>query len=299
MDMRFRGLPPLLRQFGTAGSSWSNPKARALLVGTFAFLTAMMARGEDLTIAVASNFAAPMQAIATKFEARSGHRVKLAFASSGKIFAQIRHGAPFDAFFSADQEKPARLVALGLAETSSRFTYAEGRLVLWSSQKDLINEQGAVLKSGNFNKLAIANPKLAPYGAAALEALERLKLVDSTRDRWVQGENISQTYLFVASGNADLGLVAASQVIRDGSITAGSAWILPESLYAPIRQDAVILKHAADSPALMDFWSFLKGPTATAIIRAFGYTTDTTHKATREAIEIIEPAFTGRDDHVK
>ncbi|WP_299593853.1 molybdate ABC transporter substrate-binding protein [uncultured Microbulbifer sp.] len=236
-------------------------------------LTTLSARGDETTIAVASNFTAPMQAMVNQFEAQSAHRVKVAFGSSGKFFAQINHGAPFDAFFSADAEKPARLIAQGLAEKTSLRTYAEGKLVLWSRRDGFVDDQGLVLKSGQFHKLALANPKLAPYGAAAIEVLQHLKLAQSTRSQWVQGENISQTYQFVASGNADLGLIALSQVMRDGKITEGSAWLVPDSFYGPIRQDAVILKRGRENPALLAFWLFVKSPAAQATIRRYGYNT--------------------------
>lgn len=265
--MQFRCLPIALlgRQMGPA------PRVFALLLALAAMLFALSARGEQTTIAVASNFAAPMKRIVTEFEQRSGHRVVLAFGSSGKFFAQIHHGAPFDAFFSADQTKPARLVADGLADGRSRFTYAEGRLVLWSRSHQLVDGEGTVLKTGRFNRLAIANPKLAPYGAAAVEVLQNLELEKATRTRWVQGENIAQAYQFVATGNADLGLVALSQVVRDGEISSGSAWVVPANLYRPIRQDAVILKRARDNPALTAFWSFIRKPEMQAIIESFGY----------------------------
>ncbi|WP_295797592.1 molybdate ABC transporter substrate-binding protein [uncultured Microbulbifer sp.] len=228
-------------------------------------------RAEELTIAVASNFTAPMREIAARFEAQSDHRVALVFGSSGKIFAQISHGAPYQAFFSADQSKPARLVELGLANGDSRFTYAEGKLALWSRQPDYVDDQGKVLKQGKFNRLALANPKLAPYGAAALEVLQNLQLAEQNRSRWVFGENIAQTYQFVASGNAELGFVALSQILRDGRVSQGSAWVVPEELYNPIRQDAVILKSAEKQSVLREFWRFIQGPEARKIIESYGY----------------------------
>lgn len=243
----------------------------ALLTSATATLTAATAVADEVTIAVASNFTAPMQAIAARYEATSNHKIKMAFGSSGKIYAQIRHGAPFDAFFSADQEKPARLISEGLAETDSRITYAEGKLVLWSTHSDLVDNSGTILKTTRFNKLALANPKLAPYGAAAQQVLQNMHLDADTRSRWVQGENISQTYQFAASGNADLGFVALSQVMRNGEIVDGSAWIVPQSLYTPIKQDAIVLKRAADNPALAEFWAFIQGPQARAIMAAYGY----------------------------
>ena len=241
------------------------------------FLTAPLlgaitsARAEELIIAVASNFTAPMQEIAQTFEAQSGHKVQLAFGSSGKLYAQIRHGAPFQALFSADQQIPARLEAEGYAVADSRFTYAEGKLVLWSPHADAVDPSGAVLAQGAFRRLALANPRLAPYGAAAQQALEALGLLNDTRTKWVQGENISQTYQFVATGNAELGLIALSQVMRDGKLIRGSSWIVPPSLYAPIKQDAVILQNGKNSQALRDFWQFLHSDSVQQRIASFGY----------------------------
>lgn len=226
------------------------------------------AHADKLTIAVASNFTAPMREIAARFEARSEHKLQLAFGSSGKLFAQINHGAPFQAFFSADQEKPARLIQQGLADADTQFTYAQGQLALWSLQPELVDSQGKVLAGPNYNKLAIANPRLAPYGAAAVETLKNLDLLETTRPRWVQGENIAQTYQFVATENADLGMVALSQIARAGQISAGSTWVVPENLHSPIRQDAVQL---TSSDALNEFWQYMKSPETQNIIRSFGY----------------------------
>mgnify|MGYP003836375343 FL=1 len=245
--------------------------------GLLALLTTSSALAEEILVAVASNFTAPMQEIAQEFEARSEHQVKLAFGSSGKFFAQINHGAPYQAFFSADTEKPERLIKVGLAEAASRFTYAEGKLALWSASAEVVDSKGRVLEKNQYRNLAIANPKLAPYGAAAMETLDNLKLLELSRPRWVQGENISQTYQFVASGNAELGLVALSQIQHDGKLKSGSAWVVPENLYAPIRQDAVILDNGSDSAAMRDFWKFVQSDKAARIIRAYGYNTPTAH----------------------
>ncbi|HEY8569364.1 molybdate ABC transporter substrate-binding protein [Microbulbifer sp.] len=249
--------------------------ARVLLL--FPLFSTLPTQADELTLAVASNFTAPMQEIASRFEQHSGHTVKLAFGSSGKFFAQISHGAPYQALFSADQTKPAQLVTLGLADATSRFTYAEGKLALWSSKPGFVDAEGEVLKRGDFNKLAIANPKLAPYGAAAVELLQQLQLETQTRARWVQGENISQTYQFVASGNADLGLVALSQIFKDGKVAEGSAWIVPAQLYSPIRQDAVVLKHGEHVPAMQEFWAFMHSAEVSAIIRTYGYGNPSSH----------------------
>ncbi|WOX05585.1 molybdate ABC transporter substrate-binding protein [Microbulbifer pacificus] len=247
---------------------------RVLLL--FPLFFSIPSQADELTLAVASNFTAPMQEIARRFEQRSGHRVKLAFGSSGKFFAQISHGAPYHAFFSADQAKPAQLVKLGLADAGSRFTYAEGRLALWSSKPGFVDAAGEVLKHGDYNKLAIANPKLAPYGAAAVELLQQLQLEEQTRARRVQGENISQTYQFVATGNADLGLVALSQILKDGKVEEGSAWIVPVQLYSPIRQDAVVLKRGEHVPALEQLWAYMHSAEVSALIRSYGYGTPST-----------------------
>ncbi|MFD1216671.1 molybdate ABC transporter substrate-binding protein [Microbulbifer celer] len=265
----------------TPGVSAGRKYARhflATLLTMSGFSIAISVSAEELMIAVASNFTAPMREIAQSFEDQSTHKVHLAFGSSGKLYAQINHGAPFQAFFSADQEKPFRLVEEGLADAKSRFTYAQGKLVLWSRKPGFVDNQGKVLAGDDYNKLAIANPKLAPYGAAAVQVLESLNLVQTSRARWVQGENIAQTYQFVATGNADLGLVAQSQITRDGQTSRGSAWLVPEDLYAPVRQDAVQL---TNSPAMDAFWQYMKGPEAQAIIRRFGYDVST-HRATIE-----------------
>ena len=230
-------------------------------------------QAEVLTIAVASNFSAPMQEITRAFEAESGHTIRLAFGSSGKLYAQTAHGAPFHALFSADQAIPARLERDNLTVAGSRFTYAEGKLALWSMRTDAVDSRGSVLKQGNFSRLALANPRLAPYGAAAVQTLQALDLVNATRDKWVQGENISQTFQYVATGNAELGLVAMSQVMRNGELARGSAWVVPPALYEPIRQDAVMLRIGEDSVALHDFWKFMRSDFARKRMAAFGYDT--------------------------
>ena len=234
-------------------------------------LASVGTRAERITVAVASNFAAPMTDIAAAFERQSGHEVQLAFGSSGKLFAQISHGAPFEVFFSADRDKPEALERKGLAVESSRFTYAVGVLALWSARTDVPVENAEVLRQGDFNKLALANPRLAPYGAAAVDVLESLGLAEATRPRWVQGENIAQTYQFVGSGNAAVGFVALSQIMVEGIVRAGSAWIVPEPLHAPIRQDAVLLRRGASNEAARAFLAFVRSDAARAIIESYGY----------------------------
>lgn len=235
---------------------------------------ALQAQAEAVTVAVASNFTGAMKEIAAAFEKASGHEVKLAFGSSGKFYAQIRNGAPFQVFFSADSAKPQALEKAGLALPGSRFTYAVGSLALWSPRAERVRDGAALLKSGEFGKLALANPKLAPYGVAAVEVLRSLGLEAATRSHWVLGENIAQTFQFVASGNADLGFVALSQIQRGGHIEQGSAWIVPTDLYSPIRQDAVLLKAGADSSAARALLHFVRGKQAAAIIAAYGYRTE-------------------------
>ncbi len=229
------------------------------------------AQAAEVSVAVAANFTAPMQKIAARFEQDTGHKAVLAFGSTGRFYAQIRNGAPFQVLLSADDETPARLEREGAGVAGSRFTYAIGRLVLWSSQPGLVDAQGAVLKSGQFDKLALADPKLAPYGAAAIEALGALGLLDVLRPRFVQGENIAQAHQFVATGNASLGFVALSQVFADGRVTSGSAWVVPANLHTPIRQDALLLDKGRDNPAAAALLQYLRGDRARDVMRSYGY----------------------------
>ena len=223
----------------------------------------------DVLVAVASNFTAPAQAIAAAFEQQTGQRVRLAFGASGKLTAQIVQGAPFEIFLSADQTKPELLVAQGQAVAASRFTYAMGKLVLWTVQDGVDPHQQ--LTQNYSARLALADPRLAPYGVAAQQTLSSLNLLESTRRQWVMGENISQTWQFVATGNAPLGLVALSQVMENGQIVRGSGWVVPQALYQPVRQDAVLLKKGAQSPAAQVFLQYLQQPPAQAIMQRFGY----------------------------
>jgi molybdate transport system substrate-binding protein len=228
---------------------------------------------EQINVAVASNFTAPMKAIVTAFEQQSEHRVKLSFGSSGKFFAQITHGAPFELFFSADQTKPKALEESGLIVPGSRFTYAIGALALWSSNPTLLKNNAGALKQGQFTKLALANPKLAPYGLAAVEVLEHLALTEHTKAKWVQGENIAQTYQFISTGNADIGFVAMSQIMQQGQINLGSSWLIPHELYSPIKQDAALLARGKNSPAAKALLTYIQSNQAKAIIESYGYTT--------------------------
>ena len=234
-------------------------------------LLALTARADDVLVAVAANFSAPMQKIAAAFAADTRHRAFLSFGATGKFYAQISNGAPFEVFLAADQETPARLEEESLAVPGSRFTYAIGTLVLWSAKAAYVDARGEVLKSGDFRHLAIANPKTAPYGAAAAQVLNELGLLERLAPRLVQGENIAQTHQFVATGNAELGFVALSQVIADGKVATGSAWIVPPALYPAIRQDAVLLARGRGKGAAKALVDYLKTDKARAIITAYGY----------------------------
>ena len=229
------------------------------------------ARGAEVTVAVASNFSAPMQKLAQAFEQETGHKALLSFGSTGNLYAQIRNGAPYEVLLAADDATPRKLEAEGLGVAGSRFTYAIGTLVLWSKQPGLVDEKGDVLRSGKFERIAIANPKLAPYGAAAVETLTQMGVLQTVQPKVVQGENISQTYQFVATQNAQLGFVALSQVMVDGRVSQGSAWVVPAHLHSPIRQDAVLLAKGRDAPAAAALMRFLRSERARALIRTFGY----------------------------
>jgi len=230
-----------------------------------------LARADQVQVAAAANFAAPMEKIAAAFKRQTGHELLVSTGSTGKFYAQISNGAPFEILFSADAETPAKLERQGLAVPGTRWTYAIGRLVLWSPKPDFIDAQGEILKQGRFSRLAIANPKLAPYGQAAEETLKTLGLYDQLQPKFVTGENIAQTWQFVGTGNAELGFVALSQVYEDGKIRQGSGWIVPDALHQPIRQDAALLKPGQDRPAARALLEFMKSDAARAIIAAAGY----------------------------
>lgn len=228
------------------------------------------AHGGETQVAVAANFAAPVQKIAAEFEKQTGHKAVIATGATGKFYAQIVNGAPFEILLAADDETPARLEKEGHTVAGKRFTYAIGKLVLWSARPAVVDANAEVLKRGGFDHLSIANPKVAPYGAAAVETLKALGVHDALQGKLVMGENIAQTHQFVATGNALLGFVALSQVMKDGKIE-GSHWIVPERLYSPIRQGAVLLSKGKDNKAASAFLDFLKGKTARDIILSYGY----------------------------
>lgn len=237
----------------------------------FFLLASINSFASQVLVAVAANFAPPMKIIAADFEKATGHRVVASYGSTGALFAQIKSGAPFEVFLSADSETPARLDNEGDAVAGSRFTYAIGKLVLWSRQPGAVDEAGAVLRRNEFNRLALANPKLAPYGAAAVEALKSLGMYEAVKPKFVTATNITQSLQFVKSGNAELGFIALSQVWENGRFTEGSGWIVPQSLYSTIHQDAVLLKRGRDNPAAVALLNYLRSERARAVIRNFGY----------------------------
>ena len=230
-----------------------------------------IAQADEVQVAVAANFLAPLQEIAKSFEKETGHQTLITSGATGQLFTQIQHGAPFEVMISADAKTPKKLVKNELALADSQFTYARGKLVLWSVDPAVVDASGAVLKSDKFKHLAIANPKTAPYGTAAMEALDKLGLTASLKSKLVEGDNISQAKQFVDTGNAEVGFVALSQIYKNGKITKGSAWVVPLDLYAPIYQDAVLLKKGEDNPAATALLNYLKSDKAKAIMTTYGY----------------------------
>lgn len=227
-------------------------------------------QSDEIRVAVASNFTPVMKDIVKRFHAESPNRVIVISGSTGKHYAQIRNGARVDIFFAADMRRPTMLESEGIAAASSRFTYAIGKIILWSPIADYVDSEGQVLNQGKFRHLAIANPRHAPYGQAAREVLQAKGLWDALTPRLVQGENIDQAFHFVYSGNAELGFVALSQVMRSGRSRNGSWWEIPQSLYTPITQQAVIIN---DRPSVRMFVAFMKSGTARKIMHKHGYET--------------------------
>ncbi|MBT2295633.1 molybdate ABC transporter substrate-binding protein [Pseudomonas fluorescens] len=245
------------------------PRFAPLLLATLFSMSSVQA--DEVQVAVASNFTAPLQAIAAGFEKDTGHTLVAAYGATGQFYTQIKNGAPFEVFLAADDTAPARLESEGDTVKGSRFTYAVGTLALWSAKDGYVDSQGQVLKDNGFQHLSIANPKAAPYGLAATQVLDKLGLTGQVKGKLVEGQNITQAYQFVSTGNAELGFVALSQVYKDGKLASGSAWIVPAQLHAPIKQDAVLLNKGRNNAAASAFIDYLKGPKATAIIQAYGY----------------------------
>jgi molybdate transport system substrate-binding protein len=225
----------------------------------------------ETQVAVAANFAEPIKAIAAVLEKTTCHTLQVTVGATGRLYAQIRNGAPFDVLLAADTRAPEQLEADGLAQPGSRFTYATGKLVLWSADPARVDARGAVLKTGGFRKLAIANPKTAPYGAAAVDVMDKLGLTAALTPKLVQGESIGQTYNFAFTGNAEIAFVAMSQVLEGGRLKGGSMWLVPQNLYAPIRQDAVLLRRASNNEAAKALMQLLRSPNIKTLIRSYGY----------------------------
>lgn len=253
----------------------TRPARRKLLpclILLLALLCSSQLRADVVRVAVAANFTAPMQKIAAEFEHDTGHQASLAFGSTGKFFAQVVNGAPFDVFLAADVETPARLEQDRHAVSGSRFTYAVGRLALWSSLKGKVDSQGEVLKKGEFRHLALPNPKISPYGAVAIEVMQKLGVLATLQAKFVRAENVSQAYQFAASGNAEVAFIALAQIWQDGKLTtAGSAWVIPPGMHAALRQDAVLLNHGRNNLAAHALLDYMQGDKARSIIKSYGY----------------------------
>lgn len=239
-----------------------------ILGGLVALSVTVSARAAEVSVAVAANFTEPAKEIAAAFQKATGNTLALSFGPSGGFYAQISHGAPFEVFLSADDERPKKLEADGFAVPGTRFPYAVGRLVLYSRTPGLTDAGEAALKSGRFERLAIADPAAAPYGEAAIETMRRLGVYEAIKLKVVQGASIAQAFQFVSTGAAEVGFVAQSQVV---ALKGGSRWLVPERLHAPILQDAVLLKPGAADPAARAFLAFLRSPAAVTIIRRYGY----------------------------
>jgi molybdate transport system substrate-binding protein len=241
------------------------------LVLVAASMLAFPSSAGQVQLAVAANFTAPMKRIAEAFEKDTGHKTVLSFGATGKLYAQIINGAPFDVFLSADESTPAKLEKEGFAVADSRLTYATGRLVLWSANPTLVDDKAAVLRRSDFKRLVIAAPKLAPYGAAAMQALTQMGLLPLVQTKLVTGDSIGQAFSMVSTGNAELGFVAMSQVFEEGKLKSGSGWVVPANLHSPLKQDAMLLARGKNNPAALQLLVFLKSAQARAIMTSYGY----------------------------
>jgi len=244
---------------------------RTLSILMLAVLAHASAFAADAQVAVAANFAEPIKAIGAVLEKTTGHTIKVTLGATGKLYAQIKNGAPFDVLLSADTATPEKLEKEGLGQPGSRFTYATGKLVLWSADAKRVDTKGEVLKAANLGKVSYANPKVAPYGAATVQVIDKLGLTAALTPKLVQGESIGQTFTFASTGNADVGFVAMSQVLEGGKLKSGSMWVVPQNLYDPIRQDAVVLQKSASNEAAQALMRLLKSPNIKDLIRSYGY----------------------------
>lgn len=240
-----------------------------LLLGAASVATPVEAA--QAQVAVAANFAEPIKAIAAVLEKTTGHTLAITVGSTGKLYAQIKNGAPFDVLLAADRATPALLEQEGFAVAGTRFTYATGKLALWSADANRIDKHGKILTNPGLGKVSYANPKLAPYGAAALQVMDAMGVRAALAHKLVQGESIGQAYTFVYSGNADVGFVALSQLLEDGKFKGGSTWVVPQNLYNPIQQDAVVLKKGTGNEAALALIKLLQSPKIRDLISAYGY----------------------------
>ncbi len=243
---------------------------KRLLLSTGLVLFSGLAQGEQLNIAVAANFTDATRDLIPLFEKATGHKAIVSFGSTGKLYSQIEHGAPFEVFLAADSKRPQKAESEGLAVNGSRFTYAMGKLVLWTPINQAFKDAEAYLKQDDFGRVALANPKTAPYGLAAQQVMEKLSIWSNLQGRLVQGDSIAQTFQFVATGNANVGFVAFSQV-KAWKESAGTFWEIPQDYYLPIAQQAVLLKKGMNKPAATAFLEFLKSPEARTVITGYGY----------------------------
>jgi molybdate transport system substrate-binding protein len=238
-----------------------------LKITMFCGILSVNLQAGDVKVAVSSNFATTLEKISEAFTKETGHKLVISSGATGKIYAQIREGAPFEVLLSADQTTPMKLITDNLAVEETQFTFAVGRLVLWSLKDKFVDDEGAVIKTSSVNHIAIANPKLAPYGVAAKEYLEKVGIWKIVEAKIVYGENISQTYQFVSTGNAEVGFIAMSQIMD----TKGSYWVVPESQYSPLKHDVILLNKGKTNPIAKKFLEFLKDRKVKAIISKFGY----------------------------
>ena len=249
------------------------------LIGSTFLLSCLLCNGisyaGEVSVAVAGNFAKPLKVLVDKFESNTGQKVTVSVGSTGKLYAQIINGAPFDVLLASDHKRPRELVDSNLAVKSSQFTYAKGKLVLWSKKTDAVDQEGVSLSSTELKYLAIANPKMAPYGAQAVFVLKNMGLYQQLEGKLIRAQNVGQAYQYLNSGSIEMGIIALSQVTENGKITSGSAWVIPHSLYQPIQQDAVLLEKGKGNPVARLFLDYLKTPEALTIIRSFGYEVDT------------------------
>jgi molybdate transport system substrate-binding protein len=246
-------------------------KKHSLIASAILCVFAGAACAAEVHVAVAANFTAPAKDLAPIFLKQTGHSLILSFGATGMFYGQIKNGAEYDVLLAADAKTPAKAVREGYGVEGSNFTYAMGKLVLWSSDGSKVTDGKALLQSGKFERCAVANPKLAPYGLAAYQTLESLRLLEAVKPKFVEGNNIGATFNFVKTGNADIGFVALSQVFKNGRMKGGSGWIVPASLYEPIRQNAVLLKNGRNAEAAKAFLAFLRGPEAARVKQAYGY----------------------------